>query len=173
MYVIYIFVICLQDVFVPYLCSLRRHMRHLATHSYIRAIFFQQCISQHVALWRSSPKITSWLFQVTGYYFIVVCFVLLCSSCSYHRFSVCMFIFITCVLVVLYTTIDQKLVNSLHGLLNLEIGRLYWSCYYNRVQNTCPLYTHATPILQCVSPCNFSGSVWSLSVYNDHSPLCY
>ena len=45
---------------------------------------------------------------------------------------------------VLYTNIDQTLVNSLHGLLNRWI-RL--ACYYNRVKNTCPLYTHVTPIV--------------------------
>jgi len=34
---------------------------------------------------------------------------------------------------VLYTNIDQILVNSLHRLLNCEIGGLDCRCYYNRV----------------------------------------
>jgi len=38
--------------------------------------------------------------------------------------------------------------------------------YYNRVYNTCPLYTHVTPIWQCVDPCNLFWSVWSMFVYN-------
>jgi len=33
----------------------------------------------------------------------------------------------------LYANIDQKLVNSLHGLLNLRNRRIRLSCYYNRV----------------------------------------
>jgi len=28
------------------------------------------------------------------------------------------------------------------------------------------LYTHVTPILQCVGPCNLFGIVWSMFVYN-------
>ena len=48
---------------------------------------------------------------------------------------------------VLYTNIDQTLVNSLHGLLNCEIVGLDCHVNYNSVQNTCPLYTHVTPIL--------------------------
>ena len=42
---------------------------------------------------------------------------------------------------------DQTLVSSLHGLLNFEIGGIRLLCYYNRVYNTCPLYTHVTPLL--------------------------
>ena len=41
---------------------------------------------------------------------------------------------------------DQTLVNSLHGLLNFEIGGLD-SCYYNRAHTSCPLYTQVPPIL--------------------------
>ena len=40
------------------------------------------------------------------------------------------------------------------------------SCYYNRVKNTCPLYSHVSPILQCIGPCNLLESVWSMFVYN-------
>ena len=47
---------------------------------------------------------------------------------------------------ILHENIDQTLVNSLHSLLNCEIKR--------GVYNTCPLYTHITPILQCIGPCN-------------------
>ena len=30
----------------------------------------------------------------------------------------------------------------------------------------CPLYTHVTPILQCVGPCNLFESNWSMFVYS-------
>ena len=40
------------------------------------------------------------------------------------------------------------------------------SCYYNRPQNTCPLYTHVSPFLQCVGPFNLFQSVWTMFVYN-------
>ena len=50
---------------------------------------------------------------------------------------------------VLYTNIDQTLVNSLHGLLNYEIGGLD-CCVITTEYITCPLYTHVTRILQCI-----------------------
>ena len=37
------------------------------------------------------------------------------------------------ILLVLYTNIDQTLVNSLHRLLNCEIGGLDCHVYYNRI----------------------------------------
>ena len=40
------------------------------------------------------------------------------------------------------------------------------SCYYNRVYNTCPLYTRVTPILQCIGPCYSFRSFRSIFVYN-------
>ena len=33
------------------------------------------------------------------------------------------------------------------------------------------LYTHVAPNLQCVDPCNLSGSVWSMFVYSTYSFL--
>ena len=30
----------------------------------------------------------------------------------------------------------------------------------------CPLYTHATPMLQCIGPCNLFGRIWSMFTYN-------
>ena len=62
--------------------------------------------------------------------------------------------------VVLYTNIDQTLVNSLHGLLNCALGGLDVSCYYNRAYNTRPVYTHATP-------CNAFG-IYSGVLYTKH-----
>jgi len=53
------------------------------------------------------------------------------------------------------------------------------SCYYNRVQNTCPLYTHETPIfVLCIDPCNLFSSFWSIfaciqyTSWNKMSVLC-
>jgi len=43
----------------------------------------------------------------------------------------------------LYTHIDQTLVNTLHRLLNCELGGL--DCHV--ITTTCQLYTHVTPIL--------------------------
>ena len=39
--------------------------------------------------------------------------------------------------------------------------------YNNQLQNTCPLYTHVTPILYCISPCNLFRSIWSMFSYNN------
>ena len=48
------------------------------------------------------------------------------------------------------------------------------SCYYNRPQNTCPLYTHVSPFLQCVGPFTLFGSVWTMFVYNKCSwTICW
>ena len=47
--------------------------------------------------------------------------------------------------IILYTNIHQIFVNSLHRLLNCEIGGL--DCHVITTENTCPLYTHVTPIL--------------------------
>jgi len=44
---------------------------------------------------------------------------------------------------VLYTNIDQTLLNSLHGLLNRETGGLD----YRAITILCLLYTHVAPIL--------------------------
>jgi len=55
-------------------------------------------------------------------------------------------------------------VNSLHRLMNCEIGGL--DCRVIRVQNLCPLYTHVTPILQCISPCYLFRSFRSIFLYN-------
>ena len=49
--------------------------------------------------------------------------------------------------VVLYRNIDQKLVNSLHGLLNYEIGGLDCHVITIDYKNKCSLYTHVTPFL--------------------------
>mgnify|MGYP007133234786 FL=1 len=42
------------------------------------------------------------------------------------------------------------------------------SCYYNTVQNMCPLYTYVTPILLCIGPCNLFRRIWSMFPYNTH-----
>ena len=44
---------------------------------------------------------------------------------------------------VLYTNMDQTLLNSLHGLLNRETGGLD----YRAITILCLLYTHVAPIL--------------------------
>ena len=41
----------------------------------------------------------------------------------------------------------------------------------NRVYNMCPLYTHVTPILWCIGPCNLFGRVWSMLSYNTNWTL--
>ena len=46
---------------------------------------------------------------------------------------------------VLYTNIDQTLMNSLQGLLNCEIGGLDGRVITTEYKNTCSLYTHVTP----------------------------
>ena len=56
----------------------------------------------------------------------------------------------------LYTNIDQKLVNSLHGLLNCEIDGL--DCHVI----TTEYRTNVTPILQCTGPCNLFRSFRSM-----------
>ena len=43
------------------------------------------------------------------------------------------------------------------------------SFYNNIVQTTCTLYTHVSPILQCIGPCNLFVSVWSMFVNNRRS----
>jgi len=48
---------------------------------------------------------------------------------------------------VLYTNIDLKLVNTLQGLLNCEIGALDCHVITTEYRNKCPLYTQVTPIL--------------------------
>ena len=58
---------------------------------------------------------------------------------------------------------NQTLVNSLHAELWNRWIRL--SCYNNRVYNTCPLYTHVTPILQCIGPCKLFKSVRPMFSY--------
>ena len=63
---------------------------------------------------------------------------------------------------VMYTNIDQKLVNSLHVLLNCEIGGVDCRVIITR----CPLHTHVSPIVQCAGPCNLFGSVWSVFLCN-------
>ena len=51
--------------------------------------------------------------------------------------------------VIVFTAIDQTLVNSLHGLLNCKIGGL--DCRVNLLQQSIEhvsiMYTHVTPIL--------------------------
>ena len=67
----------------------------------------------------------------------------------------------------LHRNIDQTLMNSLHGLLNCEIGGL--DCpvitteYRTRVH--C-IHSHVTHILQCISPCNLFRSFRPIFVYN-------
>jgi len=46
-----------------------------------------------------------------------------------------------------YTNIDQKLMDSLQGLLNCEIGDLDCHCISTEYGTLCPLYTHVTPAL--------------------------
>ena len=62
------------------------------------------------------------------------------------------------------TDIDQKL-NSLHGLLNCEIGGFDCRVITTKYR-TSPLNTRVSPIVQCVGPCNLFRSVWSMFVYN-------
>ena len=63
--------------------------------------------------------------------------------------------------------IHQKLVNTLHGLLNCEIGGLDCRVITTEYRTRhCPLYTHVTHILQCVGPYYLFGRVWSMFVYN-------
>jgi len=68
------------------------------------------------------------------------------------------------VTLVLQTNIDQKLVNSLHKLLNCEIGGLDY--HIITTEYTCPLCTHVSPILQCIGPCYLFRSFRSIFVYN-------
>ena len=63
---------------------------------------------------------------------------------------------------VVYTTIDQTLVNSLNGLLNCEIGGLDCRVYNIHVSI---VYTCIT-FLQCIGPCNLFRSFRSIFVYN-------
>ena len=63
----------------------------------------------------------------------------------------------------LYTNIEQKLVNSFHGLLNCEIGGS--DCHVITTEYR-TVYTHLSPFVQCVGPCNLFGSVWSMFSYN-------
>ena len=57
---------------------------------------------------------------------------------------------------ILYTNIDQHLVNSLHGL-NCEIGGLGCRVITTEYYSQCPLDTHVTPTWQCVGPSNLFG----------------
>ena len=66
------------------------------------------------------------------------------------------------IIVSLYTNIDQTLKNSLHGLLNCEIGGL--DCRVSTTEYRI-LYIHVTH-LQCIGPCNIFGSAWSIFLYN-------
>ena len=62
---------------------------------------------------------------------------------------------------ILHENIDQTLINSLHGLLNCEIGGL--DCHVSTTEySTCPLYTHVTPILWCIGLCNLFKTVRSM-----------
>ena len=40
---------------------------------------------------------------------------------------------------------------------------------WSRVYTLCPFYTHASPILQCIGPCNWFRSLISVFVYNTMS----
>ena len=58
---------------------------------------------------------------------------------------------------VLHWSIDQTLVNSLHSLLNCEIGGL--DCSVITIEDiiiSCPLNKCVTPIWQCIGPCDLS-----------------
>ena len=67
--------------------------------------------------------------------------------------------------VILYTNIDQTFVNSLHRLLNCEIGgldfRVITTEYISRVFE----YTYNTYFVRHC-PCNLFGSIWSMFSYN-------
>jgi len=69
-------------------------------------------------------------------------------------------------LIVLYKNIDQKLVKIITQTFELWNRWIRLSCYYNRVKNTCPLYTHVSPILQCVGPYDLFCGFRSILVYN-------
>jgi len=68
--------------------------------------------------------------------------------------------------ILLYTNINQTLVNSLHGLSYCVIGELECRVITGEYRHTCPLYTHITPSLQCHSPCYLFRSFRSIFVYN-------
>jgi len=68
--------------------------------------------------------------------------------------------------IVLLGNIDQTLMNSLHSLLNLDIGVL--DCLViTTVYILCPLNTHVTPILWCIGLCNSYHSFRPLFIYNN------
>ena len=67
--------------------------------------------------------------------------------------------------ILLYTNIDQKLVNSLHGLLNCEIDGLDCRVITTGYRTRVPFITQVSPILQCVDPCYLFRSVWSMFVF--------
>ena len=66
---------------------------------------------------------------------------------------------------VLYENIDQTLMNSLHSLVNFEIGGLYCLVIQQSIYLV-SLNTHVTPSLWCISSCNLSRSFWSIFIYN-------
>ena len=94
---------------------------------------------------------------------------------------------------IIFNGLVMKYVLVLAG--NLEVGIVYnhWSetrefstrafelwnrlirlsCYNNREQNTCPLYTHVSSMLQCIGPSNLFRSFRSIFVYNKPWLYCF
>jgi len=74
----------------------------------------------------------------------------------------------------LYTNIDQTLVNSLHRLLNCEIGGL--DCHVisteYRTRVHC-IHMYVRPIFKCIDPCNLFRSIWSMFLYNTNVVFFY
>ena len=68
---------------------------------------------------------------------------------------------------VLYTNIDQTLVNSLHGLLNCEIGGLDCRGITTEYRTGVHCIHMYHLFCKCVGPCYLFGSVWSMFIYNN------
>ena len=60
-----------------------------------------------------------------------------------------LFLCVVCIIVDEHWPETRAFITRTIELSNRWIGL---SCYYNIVWNTCPLYTHVTPILQCIGP---------------------
>ena len=63
----------------------------------------------------------------------------------------------------LEATLTTLLISCLLLILRSSVQR---SMSQLSTHNTCPLYTHVSPFLQCVGPFNLFRSVWTMFVYN-------
>jgi len=68
---------------------------------------------------------------------------------------------------ILYANIDQTLMNSLHGLLNCEIGEL--DCHVMTTEYRTRVHYKHMHHLFCNALVHVFGSIWSLFSYNTSS----